>query len=446
MLHEVVQRRDAHDQALADSPEQAAVQAKARRGGDHNSGDLSPGSQPGYDQQVANLAPVQANGKAEGRVHDLASHGTSGSGSTMPHSDRIQASFGHHDISNVQAYSGGKASEATKGMGASAYATGNKVAFGGSPDLHTAAHEAAHVVQQRAGVSLKGGVGQVGDKYEQHADQVADAVVQGKSAAGILDKMSGKAPGVQRKAVQLDKQKVEKKVGGKAAARLPLAAAGIAYCKGVMSFGAGNQYEALKATKFNSNYRLAVMRDLKYWDIHPSVIPLCQQYPNALTAAMAEEAHGGNCGEHAAVGYDYLRSHAKGHQIAKAAVKGFDHAFVLIGDLTSDTDADIVVCDPWPTAATACLWEDHFAHAVSSDRKDLEIDTQGVADGVDAKKAIARGIKLNALGLQVVKMSMSSADTDKEIKKGTTGPKKDRWIWKHENTAKPGHDYEYTSP
>ncbi|MEO1271892.1 MAG: DUF4157 domain-containing protein, partial [Myxococcota bacterium] len=44
-------------------------------------------------------------------------------------------------------------------MGSLAYATGHTVAFKQSPDLHTAAHEAAHVVQQRAGaVQLKGGI------------------------------------------------------------------------------------------------------------------------------------------------------------------------------------------------------------------------------------------------------------------------------------------------
>jgi hypothetical protein len=71
-------------------------------------------------------------------------------------------------------------------MGAQAYATGNHVVLGGNADLHTAAHEAAHVVQQRSGVQLKGGVGQVGDAYEQHADAVADRVVQGKSADDLL--------------------------------------------------------------------------------------------------------------------------------------------------------------------------------------------------------------------------------------------------------------------
>jgi hypothetical protein len=76
-------------------------------------------------------------------------------------------------------------------MGAQAYATGDQVAFAESPSLHTAAHEAAHVVQQRAGVHLKGGVGETGDPYEAHADQVADAVVRGESAAGLLDQHAG---------------------------------------------------------------------------------------------------------------------------------------------------------------------------------------------------------------------------------------------------------------
>ncbi|HZJ68368.1 MAG TPA: hypothetical protein VFD36_32930, partial [Kofleriaceae bacterium] len=68
------------------------------------------------------------------------------------------------------------------------YATGSTVAFASpSPSLHTAAHEAAHVVQQRGGVQLAGGVGQAGDAYERHADAVADRVVAGASAEDLLD-------------------------------------------------------------------------------------------------------------------------------------------------------------------------------------------------------------------------------------------------------------------
>ena len=121
-----------------------------------------------------------------GDVQRLAAEGTRGSSTSLPHLDRIQHSFGGHDVSNVQAHVGGAAKTAAEGMGASAYATGNRVAFKSDPDLRTAAHEAAHVVQQQQGVSLSGGVGRAGDRYERHADTVADAVVQGKSAESIL--------------------------------------------------------------------------------------------------------------------------------------------------------------------------------------------------------------------------------------------------------------------
>jgi hypothetical protein len=47
------------------------------------------------------------------------------------------------------------------------------------------------VVQQRGGVQLAGGVGAEGDPYEQHADAVADLVVQGKSAESLLDQHAG---------------------------------------------------------------------------------------------------------------------------------------------------------------------------------------------------------------------------------------------------------------
>ena len=53
---------------------------------------------------------------------------------------------------------------------------GDKIAFASAPSLHTAAHEAAHVVQQRAGVSLSGGIGKEDDQYEKNADAIADRV------------------------------------------------------------------------------------------------------------------------------------------------------------------------------------------------------------------------------------------------------------------------------
>ncbi|MEO6773249.1 MAG: DUF4157 domain-containing protein [Kofleriaceae bacterium] len=127
---------------------------------------------------------MRANSQASAEsVQPAAQRGVASPASPLPHADKIQASFGAHDISHVQAHVGG---ESANEMGAEAYATGNHVVFGKEPDLHTAAHETAHVVQQRGGVHLKGGVGQEGDAYEQNADAVADRVVQGRSAEDLL--------------------------------------------------------------------------------------------------------------------------------------------------------------------------------------------------------------------------------------------------------------------
>jgi hypothetical protein len=136
---------------------------------------------------VADLQAVEADPVQERAAAGVAS----GSGGPLAHKDQIQASFGRHDIGHVEAHVGGEAADAAADIGARAYATGNQVAFATQPDLHTAAHEAAHVVQQRGGVQLKDGVGRAGDAYEQHADAVADRVVAGQSAEGLLDQMAG---------------------------------------------------------------------------------------------------------------------------------------------------------------------------------------------------------------------------------------------------------------
>ena len=71
-------------------------------------------------------------------------------------------------------------------MHATAFTTGEHVGLKAPPDLWLAAHEATHVVQQRGGVSLSGGVGRAGDPYERQADTVADRVVSGRPAHDLL--------------------------------------------------------------------------------------------------------------------------------------------------------------------------------------------------------------------------------------------------------------------
>lgn len=129
-------------------------------------------------------------------IHEIAAAGASGPSGSLPFADRIQRSFGRHDVSAIRSHQDSAATEANAAMGSTAYAHGSHVAFRGAPDLHTAAHEAAHVVQQRAGVQLKGGVGEAGDAYERHADAVADTVVAGGSAEALLSTMAGAPSGV----------------------------------------------------------------------------------------------------------------------------------------------------------------------------------------------------------------------------------------------------------
>jgi hypothetical protein len=135
-------------------------------------------------------AKAPADTTSPDQVQAAARHGISGTPGALPFQDTIQRAFGRHDISHIKAYTDGAAEQGAKQMGARAFAMGNHVAFAESPSLHTAAHEAAHVIQQRAGVQLAGGVGAAGDSFEQHADEVADRVVRGESAEDLLGPVS----------------------------------------------------------------------------------------------------------------------------------------------------------------------------------------------------------------------------------------------------------------
>ena len=150
------------------------------------------------------VGAVRAHGVGPS-VREAAEHGTVGSGGVFPHFDRIKRAFGRHDIGHSRAHHGPRTAAAARAIGASAYTVGDQVAFAASPDLRTAAHEASHIVQQRAGVNLSNGVGHQGDKYERHADAVADLVVSGRSAETLLNQMApagSQALGSQRQAVQ----------------------------------------------------------------------------------------------------------------------------------------------------------------------------------------------------------------------------------------------------
>lgn len=146
-------------------------------------------------------------------ANGLAARGIAGASAQLPHLEQIQRAFGAYDVRHVRAAVGGDAAAASAGLGARAYAVGDRVAFRREPDLHLAAHEAAHVIQQRAGVSLDTGGPRGGDAAEQHADAVADAVVAGRSVEDMLARApSGR--GVQRSPETEDRAALATTPGG----------------------------------------------------------------------------------------------------------------------------------------------------------------------------------------------------------------------------------------
>jgi hypothetical protein len=198
--------------AMSDAPEQPSSTEPAQAHGGWRPPLGTPVTavapwQPSQNMRLAAAAlqmrqAGRAVGLDEARRRELAAAGMSGPGGPLPHLDRIQRSFGRHDVSAVRAHVDGNAAHASEQIGALAYAADGQVAFRGAPDLHLAAHEAAHVVQQQAGVQLHGGVGAAGDVYERQADAVADLVVAGGSAEALLDQRAGGASPA-RGAIQL---------------------------------------------------------------------------------------------------------------------------------------------------------------------------------------------------------------------------------------------------
>lgn len=151
--------------------------------------------------------PVQRRADAAGAVSSEKAHLAAKSGLAqatrpLPHVATIQRAFGRHDVSDIKTNVGGEAATASKSIFARAFTQGTRIAFAADPDLHTAAHEAAHVVQQRAGHAPPAGVDTPGDSLERHADDVADAVVAGRSAEPLLDAYAGARVGSSDQAVQ----------------------------------------------------------------------------------------------------------------------------------------------------------------------------------------------------------------------------------------------------
>lgn len=117
----------------------------------------------------------------------LAAHIQTDGSAPLPHRDAIERSFGSgHNLDSVRAAVGGRAAVSNALLGSSAFTRGEQIAFRSQPTLDEAAHEAAHVVQQRQGARPPSGLSEAGDPWERQADAVAARVTGGESAADLL--------------------------------------------------------------------------------------------------------------------------------------------------------------------------------------------------------------------------------------------------------------------
>jgi hypothetical protein len=110
----------------------------------------------------------------------IAAQGTHGAGEPLPYLDRIQASL---DGMTLPACARTKAATRRRRPPGSGRRRSPSTTRSDSRRHRICTRRRTRpriVVQQRGGVQLRGGVGQPGDEYERHADEVADAVVAGR--------------------------------------------------------------------------------------------------------------------------------------------------------------------------------------------------------------------------------------------------------------------------
>lgn len=130
-----------------------------------------------------------ADGGSLSQTLEIASSGFGEPGKPLP--PLLQRAFGPYDLSSVQVHQGPKAQQAAKALQATAYTRGEHIVVGDSPSLHTLAHEAAHVVQQRnPQAGLGQGLSEPGQSSELHADAVASRVLQGGQVTDLLARVS----------------------------------------------------------------------------------------------------------------------------------------------------------------------------------------------------------------------------------------------------------------
>lgn len=239
------------------------------------------------------VAPVQmfgGSGREGERVHAAAARGLAAPVSALPFRAELERAFGaEHDLSGIRAHVGGEAEASARAMGADAYASGADVVLPGSPSLRLVAHEVTHTIQQRGGVQLSRGVGEVGDRYEREADDIAERVVRGERVGHLLAPRAAAPTGcaVQRQAAPApaDQGSVGDYVDSKVDLNVP------------------NREQVIEISNDGQDGRFVVAGQIKVTLDHSPVV----------SASASATVDGGPLGDHAAQGkIDWITAQQKG--------------------------------------------------------------------------------------------------------------------------------------
>jgi len=189
----------------------------------------------------------------------------------------------------------------------------------------------------------------------------------------------------------------EQLVSAKTMTRLQLAQAAIHQVNNeILKYGAGNQADDIRKTRGVSLNRTKVLQDKKDVDwtvIRDNAEDEKRVQPEPARRAILLKYYGASvCDDFGYATFDYLREIASGQQLTRAASPGLHHAYVIIGDLKTDTDSELVVADPWPTSPQACIWSDFFGY--TDKRTSLNIKNSMVADGSNIHNEVIDSIEI----------------------------------------------------
>jgi hypothetical protein len=98
----------------------------------------------------------------------------------LPHQERLQPLFGHHDLRTIRVSDSAGEAEARRRVRSSAFTLGDRVSLPADAPVAIAAHEAVHVVQHRLGG------GQSEAAAEVQADRLAQVAASGRPVAHEL--------------------------------------------------------------------------------------------------------------------------------------------------------------------------------------------------------------------------------------------------------------------